>query len=63
VYTVRYASSQEKHRYSDGLAEDLRKKYNHRLSFKFKNPVTEPLALTSDDIYYSVLNIEQNENF
>jgi hypothetical protein len=36
VCTLRYASSQNKHRYSDGVNEDLRKKYNHRLSLKFK---------------------------
>ena len=38
VCTVRYVSSQDKHRYSDGVHEDLCKKYNLRLSFKFKNP-------------------------
>jgi len=63
VCTVRYANSLDKHCYSDGVAENLRKKYKHRLTFKLKKPLTEPLVLTSDDIYYSVLNIRQHENF
>jgi len=62
VCTLRCANSQDKYRYPDGVTEDLRKKYNHWLSFKFQKPLTEPLVLTSDDIYNPVLNIRQHES-
>jgi hypothetical protein len=63
VCTARYASSKDKHRYSDGVDEDLRKKYNLRLSFKLKKNLSEPLVLACDDIYYSVINIRRHDNF